>query len=122
MIKRKTHQIERESDQARDEGRDDRLENPMATCPHIKATTNATFKATCAYEADNRRGENVTVLKMIKLPMALAYVVALVCYGNDQIVCWKNRRDVARDVARAIALVCFTPKTYQEYFFQYHGE
>ena len=43
---------------------------------------------------------------MIALPIALAHVVALVCFGNDQIVCLKNRRDVAREVARVIALVC----------------
>ena len=54
------------------------------------------------------------VLKNIALPIALAYVVALVCCANDEIliVCLKNRRDIApdhaRDVARAIALVCYT--------------
>ena len=36
---------------------------------------------------DNRRDENVTVLKMVALPIALAYVVALVRFGNDQIMC-----------------------------------
>ena len=39
---------------------------------------------------DNRRDENVTVLKMVALPIALAYVVALVRFGNDQIMCLKN--------------------------------
>ena len=33
---------------------------------------------------DNRRDENVTVLKMVALPIALAYVVALVRFDNDQ--------------------------------------
>ena len=39
---------------------------------------------------DNRRDENVTVLKMVALPIALAYVVALVRFGGDQIMCLKN--------------------------------
>ena len=39
---------------------------------------------------DNRRDENVTVLKMVALPIALAYVVALVRFGNDQLMCLKN--------------------------------
>ena len=34
--------------------------------------------------------ENVTVLKMVAMPIALAYVVALVRFGNDQIMCLKN--------------------------------
>ena len=42
------------------------------------------------YICDNRRDENVTVLKMVALPIALAYVVALVRFGNDQIMCLKN--------------------------------
>ena len=33
---------------------------------------------------DNRRDENVTVLKMVALPIALAYVVALVRFDDDQ--------------------------------------
>ena len=43
---------------------------------------------------DNRRDENATVLKMVALPIALTYVVALVRFGNDQIMCLKNWRDV----------------------------
>ena len=39
---------------------------------------------------DNRRDESVTVLKMVALPIALAYVFALVRFGNDQIMCLKN--------------------------------
>ena len=39
---------------------------------------------------DNRRDENVTVLKMVALPIALAYVVALVRFGYDHIMCLKN--------------------------------
>ena len=39
---------------------------------------------------DNRRDENVTVLKMVAMPIVLAYVVALVHFGNDQIMCLKN--------------------------------
>ena len=38
--------------------------------------------------------ENVTVLKMVALPIALAYVVALVRFGNDQIMYLKKWRDV----------------------------
>ena len=51
---------------------------------------------------------NATVFKKIALPIALAYVLTLVCCVNDEIVCLKNRRDVARDIARAIALVCLS--------------
>ena len=36
---------------------------------------------------DNLRDENVTVFKMVAMPIALAYVVALVRFGNDQIMC-----------------------------------
>ena len=43
---------------------------------------------------DNRREENVTVLKMVAMPIALANVVALVRFGNGQIMCLKNWRDV----------------------------
>ena len=72
-----------------------------------KRRTNATCEA-------RQRDENVTVLKMIAFPVALAYVVALVYFGNDQIVCLKNGSNVARDsawaVARAIALVSITSK------------
>ena len=39
---------------------------------------------------DNRRDESVTVLKMVASPIALAYVFALVRFGNDQIMCLKN--------------------------------
>ena len=84
-------------------------------CRHTNATTNAirpTRHVRRDIRRDDRRDENVTSLKMIVLPIALAYVVALVCFSNDPIVCLKNRRDVARDIARhlawVIALVCFT--------------
>ena len=40
---------------------------------------------------DNWRDENVTVLKMVAMPIALAYVVALVRFGNDQIMCLTRR-------------------------------
>ena len=40
-----------------------------------------------SFHCDNWRDENVTVLKM---PIALAYVVALVRFGNDQIMCLKT--------------------------------
>ena len=43
-----------------------------------------------SFHCDNRRDENVTVLKMVAMPIALAYVVALVRFGNDQIMCLKN--------------------------------
>ena len=39
---------------------------------------------------DNRRDEKVTVLKMVSMPIALAYVAALVRFGKDQIICLKN--------------------------------
>ena len=39
---------------------------------------------------DNRRDENVTVLKMVAMSIALVYDVALVRFGNDQIMCLKN--------------------------------
>ena len=39
---------------------------------------------------DNLRDENVAVLKMVAMPIALAYVVALVRFGNDQIMCLNN--------------------------------
>ena len=34
------------------------------------------------------RDKNVTVLKFIPLPIAIAYAVALACFGNDQIACF----------------------------------
>ena len=40
-----------------------------------------------SFHCDNWRDENVTVLKMVAMPIALAYVVALVRFGNDQILC-----------------------------------
>ena len=43
-----------------------------------------------SFHCDNRREGNVTVLKMVAMPIALAYVVALVRFGNDQIMCLKN--------------------------------
>ena len=36
-----------------------------------------------SFHCDNWRDENVTVLKMVAMPIALAYVVALVRFGND---------------------------------------
>ena len=59
------------------------------------AKTGATVVAT--------RDKNVTVLKMIALPITLAYVVAPLCFGNDQNSVFDNQRDVARE----FALVCF---------------
>ena len=41
---------------------------------------------------------------MIALPITLAYAVALVCFGNDQVVCLMNQRDVTRDSS----LVCWS--------------
>ena len=41
--------------------------------------------------------------EFIMLPIALVCVVALVCFGNDQIVCLINQRGRAR-----FALLCFT--------------
>ena len=43
-----------------------------------------------SFHCDNWRDENVTVLKMVAMPIALAYVVALVRFGNDQIMCLKT--------------------------------
>ena len=43
-----------------------------------------------SFHCDNWRDENVTVLKMVAMPIALAYVVALVLFGNDQIMCLKT--------------------------------
>ena len=43
-----------------------------------------------SFPCDNWRDENVTVLKMVAMPIALAYVVALVRFGNDQIMCLKT--------------------------------
>ena len=43
-----------------------------------------------SFHCDNRRDGNVTVLKMVAMPIALAYVVALIRFGNDQIMCLKN--------------------------------
>ena len=43
-----------------------------------------------SFHCDNRRDENETVLKMVAMPIALAYVVALVRFGNDQIMYLKN--------------------------------
>ena len=68
----------------------------------------STRRPTQHVRRDGRRGDrrdgNVTVLKMIALP--IAHVVALVCFTNVEMVCLKNQRDIARDVARVIALVC----------------
>ena len=81
----KTHQ--RERDQARDEGSNDSRENGVTV--HT-----ATRRPTQNVRHDKRRDSQMkAVLKMIALPIALAYVVALVCFGNDQIMCLKNRRD-----------------------------
>ena len=38
--------------------------------------------------------------RLIALPIALAYAVALVCFGNDQMMCLINQRN--------IELVCFS--------------
>ena len=43
-----------------------------------------------SFHCDNWRDENVTVLKMVAMSIALAYVVALVRFGNDQIMCLKT--------------------------------
>ena len=43
-----------------------------------------------SFHCDNRRDKNVTVLKMVVMPIALVYVVALVRFGNYQIMCLKN--------------------------------
>ena len=43
-----------------------------------------------SFHCDNWRDENVTVLKMVAMPIALAYLVALVRFGNDQILCLKT--------------------------------
>ena len=81
----KTHQ--RERDQARDEGSNDSRENGVTV--HT-----ATRRPTQNVRHDKRRDSQMkAVLKMIASPIALAYVVALVCFGNDQIMCLKNRRD-----------------------------
>ena len=73
------------------------------------------------------RDKKVTVFIFIALPIALAYAVALVCFGNYKIVCliyqrdvvcFGNykivcliyQRDVARFIARDVALVCFALK------------
>ena len=42
------------------------------------------------FSCDNLRDENVPVLKMVAMPITLAYVVALVRFGNDQIKCLNN--------------------------------
>ena len=56
------------------------------------------------------RDKKVTVFIFIALPIALAYAVALVCFGNYKIVCLIYQRDVARFIARDVALVCFALK------------
>ena len=43
-----------------------------------------------SFHCDNWRDENATVLKMVAMPIALAYVVALVRFGNEQIMCLKT--------------------------------
>ena len=43
-----------------------------------------------SFHCDNLRDENVTVLKMVAMPIALAYVVALVRFSNDQIMYLKT--------------------------------
>ena len=43
-----------------------------------------------SFHCDKRRDKNVTVLKMVVMPIALVYVVALVRFGNYQIMCLKN--------------------------------
>ena len=43
-----------------------------------------------SFHCNNWRDENVTVFKMVTMPIALAYVVALVRFGNDQIMCLKT--------------------------------
>ena len=50
---------------------------------------------------DGRHHGNVTVLKKIALP--IMHFVALVCCANVEIVCFKNRHGVARDIARDVA-------------------
>ena len=43
-----------------------------------------------------------TIIQIIALPIALAYIVALVCFDNDYLVCLIPARS-------EIMLVCYTP-------------
>ena len=74
-------------------GREDRRDNRVTVhTPTLRPTQQE--HGSLHVRRDGRRDENATVLKKIALP--IAHVVALVCCGNDEIVCLKNRHDVTR--------------------------
>ena len=83
------------SSHQRDDRRDVQRNMNIIMSPHVRRAARWPARRKC------------NILKKIALPI-IVHVVALVYCPNDEIVCLKNRRDVARDVARAIALVCFT--------------
>ena len=69
---------------------------------HTSATSDATTDVKIAWlsthERENRRASKMLQFwNCIALPIALAYAVALVCFGIDQIVCSLNQRDVSPD-------------------------
>ena len=84
LTKCKTYQRERKRDLARDGRRADRRENRVTV--HTP-----TRRQTRHVRRDNRCDNGV----------------ALVCFGNDRIVCFRKRREKT-----AIALVCFSLKAY----------
>ena len=89
-FKRKAHQREREHE-ARDKWRDDRRENRVTVhTPSRWPTTHVGRKN----RRDNRRNAREKCNSFDSFP----YVVALVCFGNDQIVSYQ----------RDIVSVCFT--------------
>ena len=65
-------------------GREDRRDNRVTVhTPTLRPTQQE--HVSLHVRRDGRRDGNVTVLKKIALP--IAHVVALVCCGNDEIVC-----------------------------------
>ena len=108
-LKRKSHQREREHE-ARDKWRDDRRENRVTVhTPSRRPTTHV--------GRENRRNAREKCNSFDNFP----YVVALVCFGNDQIVSYQRDivsvcyatscRCVTRHrvgVLRDIVSVCFT--------------
>ena len=83
FIKSKTHQHEHERYYAYDESRDDIHKNSVTVHTPIDTNTNAMQENRRKNET---REKNVTILKVIALPIALVYAHALVCFGNDQIM------------------------------------
>ena len=79
---------------------------PRAPAPHtMQRDKQVIWGAKTSASTGATRDTNVTVLKIIALPIALAYVIALVCFGIDQTLCL-----ITDTTSRATSFVCFPLK------------